>query len=99
MAGIGAEANDRADFKMAGMARDTFGLEYQIKLVEADDEYSCVSSVKNGNYYDGMYYVQGTVAVSQQGTIVGFQKRHITADFYFGNYTFSAYGDDYLLGY
>lgn len=96
MAGIETEANDRADFKIAGMCRDTIGLEYKLKLVEADDEYSCGSSVRNHNYYDGMYYVQGSVAVSQQGVISGFEKRHITADFYFGNYSFSAFGEDYL---
>lgn len=99
VAGIGAEANDRADFKVAGMARDTIGIDYKLELVEADDEYSCVSSKRNHNYYDGMYYVQGTVAVSQQGTIVGFEKRHITADFYFGDYSYSAYGEDYIIKY
>lgn len=96
IASIDAEANDLADFKIAGMCRDTIGLEYKLKLVEADDEYSCGSSVINHNYYDGMYYVQGSVAVSQQGVISGFEKRHITADFYFGNYSFSAFGEDYL---
>lgn len=99
IAGIGAEANDRADFKVAGMAKDTIGLQYKLELVEADDEYSCVSSARNHNYYDGMWYVEGTVAVSQQGTIVGFEKRHIKADFYFGEYSFSAYGEDYIIKY
>lgn len=93
---LGGEATDLSDFKVAGIAKDTFGNSHVIELVESDGVYSCTASYRKLMQNYGMSYVEGTVYVCMPGPIVDYQKRNIKADFRMGTKQFGEVWYDFV---